>query len=85
MYNYDVGTQNILPKYSSIIILGVDGSFLHFEHKMNNSIRKWNYHTNTSINDITCKKSEYQNGKDKSNTAFSNYNTFDPLNKVHIS
>ena len=37
------------------------------------------------MNDITCKKSEYQNGKDKSNTAFSNYNTFNPLDKVHIS
>ena len=36
MYNYDVGTQNILPEYSSIIILGVDGSLLLFEHKMNN-------------------------------------------------
>jgi len=41
MYNYDVGTQNILPKYSSIIILGVDGSFLHFEHKMNNRQHVW--------------------------------------------
>ena len=67
MYNYDVGTQNILPKYSSIIILGVGGSFLLFEHKMNN------------------RQNEYQDCKDKSNTTFLNYNTFNPLDKVHIS